>query len=102
VQPVVTQVVRVQQNPSSSSEHLEHGLKHADDSAVMAIRAFGKPAQTVEVTEEFVSTVDKVHDHFGSMLDLVPAHSKAADRIKGQMFRRDPNFPLLGFSCEPN
>jgi len=37
----------------------------------------GKPAQAVEVTEELVSAVNEVHDHFGSMLDLLAAASKA-------------------------
>ena len=44
-------------------DHLEHGLQHADDGAVRAILAFGKSAQAVEVTEEFVSTVNNVDDH---------------------------------------
>ena len=48
-------------------DHLEHGLQHADDRAVRAVFAFGKPAQAVEVTEEFVGAVDEVNDHFGSM-----------------------------------
>ena len=29
--------------------------------------AFGEPGQAVEVTEEFISTVDEVDDHCGSM-----------------------------------
>jgi len=36
----------------------------ADDCAVRAVFAFGKPAQTVEVTEEFVGAVDEMNDHF--------------------------------------
>ena len=45
-------------------DHIEHGLQNADDRAVRAVFAFGKPAQTVEVTEEFVNAVDEVNDHF--------------------------------------
>ena len=48
-------------------DHLEHGLQHADDGAVRAVLAFGKPAQPVEVTEELVGAVDEMDDHFGSM-----------------------------------
>jgi hypothetical protein len=55
-------------NAPSWSEHLEHGLQHADDGAVGAVHAFVESAQAVEVTEEFVSAVDEVNDHFGSML----------------------------------
>ena len=32
-------------------DHLENGLEYADDGAVGAVFALGKPAQTVEVTE---------------------------------------------------
>jgi hypothetical protein len=32
-------------------DHLEHSLQNADDGAVRAVFAFGKPAQAVEVTE---------------------------------------------------
>jgi hypothetical protein len=46
---------------------LEHGLQNTDDGAVGAVFAFGKSAQTVEVTEEFVSAIDEMNDHFGSM-----------------------------------
>jgi hypothetical protein len=49
-------------------DHLENGLQYADDGAVGAVFAFGKPTQPVEVTEEFVSAVDEVNDHFASML----------------------------------
>src|SRR5437868_2106661 len=45
-------------------DHLEHGLEHADDGAVRAVLAFGKPAQAVEVTEELIGAVDEVNDHF--------------------------------------
>ena len=44
-------------------DHLENGLEYADDRAVRTIFAFVKSAQAVEVTEEFVSAVDEVHDH---------------------------------------
>ena len=44
-------------------QHLENGLQHTDDRAVRAVFAFGEPAQSVEVTEEFVSAVDKMDDH---------------------------------------
>ena len=46
-------------------DHLEHGLQHADDSAVRAVLAFVEPAQPVEVTEELVGAVDEVNDHLG-------------------------------------
>src|SRR5213076_1769680 len=46
-------------------DHLEHGLQHADDSAVRAVHAFVEPAQAVEVTEELVGTVNEMDDHFG-------------------------------------
>ena len=49
---------------SPFSHHLENGLQHADDRAVRAVLAFGEPAQAVEVTEEFVSAVDEMDDHF--------------------------------------
>src|SRR6266513_3772615 len=47
-------------------DHLENGLQHADDGAVRAVLAFVEPAQAVEVTEEFVSAVDEVNNHFGN------------------------------------
>ena len=62
-------------------DHLENGLQHADDGAVRAVHAFGESAQAVEVTEEFVSAVDEVHDHFRSMLDLLAAASKAVVQL---------------------
>ena len=49
---------------SPSLDHLENGLQHADDRAVRTVLAFCKPAQAVEVTEEFVGAVDKMDDHF--------------------------------------
>ena len=55
---------------------LEHGLQHADDRAVRAVFAFGKPAQAVEVTEELVSAVDEVNDHFAVNEDFVAAPAK--------------------------
>ncbi len=57
-------------------DQLEHGLQHPDDRAVRAVLPFGKPAQTVEVTEELVSAVDEVNDHSGLMLDRAAARSK--------------------------
>jgi hypothetical protein len=42
------------------------GLQHAHDGTIGAVPASGKPAQTVEVTEELVSAVDEVNDHVGS------------------------------------
>jgi hypothetical protein len=50
---------------ATAFDHLEHGLQHADNRAVRAVFAFGKPVQAVEVTEEFVSAVDEMHVHFG-------------------------------------
>src|SRR5205807_4217040 len=47
-------------------DHLEHRLQHADDGAVGAVHALVEPAQAVKVTEEFVSAVDEVNDHFGN------------------------------------
>jgi hypothetical protein len=48
-------------------------LKNADNCTVGTVDAAwggafyaGEPAQAVEVTEEFVSAVDEMHDHFGS------------------------------------
>ena len=42
--------------------YLENGLQHADDRAVRTVLAFGEPAQAVEVTEEFVGSVDEMDD----------------------------------------
>ncbi len=44
-------------------DHLEDGLQHTYDSAVGAVFAFGEPAQAVEMTEEFVGSVDEIDDH---------------------------------------
>lgn len=46
-------------------DYLENGLQHANDRAVGPVFAFGESAQSVEVTEEFVSAVEEVHDHIG-------------------------------------
>ena len=43
--------------------HVEHALQHADDGTVRAVRAFIEPAQSVEVTEELVCTINEVDDH---------------------------------------
>ena len=43
-------------------------------------RISNEPAQTVEVTEEFVSAVDEVNDHLRSMLDFLAAPSKSVLR----------------------
>jgi hypothetical protein len=67
-QPVMISSCASAANAPSCSEHLEHGLQHADDGAVRAVLVFGEPAQAVEVTEELVGAVDEVHDHLGSML----------------------------------
>src|SRR6266513_2369089 len=61
-------------------DHLENGLQHADDGAVRAVLAFVESAQAVEVTEEFVSAVDEVNDHFGSILDLAPVDDQLERR----------------------
>ena len=45
-------------------------LQHADD-GVRAVDAFVEPAQAVEVTEEFVSTGNDMHNHFGITLDIM-------------------------------
>jgi hypothetical protein len=45
-------------------DHLEDGLQDADNGAVRAVHAFVEPAQPVEMTEEFVSAIDEVNDHF--------------------------------------
>ena len=72
-------------------DHLQNGLQHADDRAVRAVLTFRKPAQAVEVTEELVSAIDEVHDHFWSMLGLVTASLKGVVRVICQMGkRRDP------------
>ena len=47
-------------------DHVEDGLQHADDRAVGTVHAFGEPPQSVEMTEELVSAVDEVNDHFGN------------------------------------
>ena len=47
-------------------QHLKNGLQHADDGAVRTVFAFGKPAQAIEVTKEFVSAVDEMHYHTAS------------------------------------
>jgi hypothetical protein len=47
-----------------SVSHQNFPLQNADDSAVRAVHAFSEPAQAVEVTEELVSAVDEVNDHF--------------------------------------
>ena len=39
-------------------DYLKNGLQHADDSAIGAVLAFGKPAQPVEVAEELVGSVN--------------------------------------------
>ena len=50
-----------------------------------------------EVFYAVYAAFDGVHDYFGSMLNFVPVPSKAIDRIKCQMFRRDPiSFPFIG------
>ena len=83
-------------------DHVEHGLQHADDSAVRAVFAFGESAQAVEVTEEFVSAVDEVNDHFQSMEQLlreirVPFTSQNAPLTQSQRparIRRIPAFRI--------
>jgi hypothetical protein len=44
-------------------DHLEDVLQHADHGTVRAVFAFGKPAQAVEVAEQFVSTVNEMYYH---------------------------------------
>jgi hypothetical protein len=56
---------------------VEHGLQHADDSAVRSVLAFGEPAKPVEMTEQLVGAVDEVHNHFGLTLDLVATLAKS-------------------------
>jgi len=56
-------------------------LHHTNDRAVRPVFAFGKPAQAVEMTKELVGTVYKMYDHFGPMLDLVAAASKAVVQL---------------------
>ena len=47
----------------------------------------GKAAQPVEVTEEFVSAVDEVNDHFGSIFDIMnPAPSPKQCRMRRNLF----------------
>jgi hypothetical protein len=52
-------------------DHLENGLKNADDRAISAVLAFVEPAQAVEMTEELVGTVDEVNDHFVVEVDFL-------------------------------
>ena len=70
-------------------DHLENSLQQANNRAVRAVLAFGEPAQAVEVTEEFVSAVDEVNDHLGSMLDTVAVRSKTVGQGR-QMYTHDP------------
>ena len=44
-------------------QHLENGLQHADHGPIGTVHAFGEPTQSVEVTEEFVSAVNKMNYH---------------------------------------
>src|SRR5438067_6153535 len=44
-------------------QHLKNGLQYANDRAVRAIFAFGKPVQPVKVAKQFVGTVNKIDDH---------------------------------------
>ena len=48
-------------------DHLEHGLQHADDSAVRAVHAFVEPAQPVEMAEELVGPVPQPFDRCAGM-----------------------------------
>ena len=47
-------------------QHLENGLQHANDRAVRAVFAFCKSAQSVKVTKQFVSAVNKMNYHTAS------------------------------------
>ena len=81
-------VVLVGEQNDAQDDHLEHGLQHADNGAVRAVQAFVESAQTVEVTEEFVSAVDEVNDPrkgFASRGRLVGRRNiiiRALDRVK--------------------
>ena len=47
----------------------------------------GKPAQSVEVTEEFVSAVDEVHDHFVVTLDIMESRASPKQfRVRRSLF----------------
>ena len=65
----------------SVSDHLQDGLEHAGDGAEPAVFPVTVALQPVKVTKELVGTVDKVDDHFGSMLDLLAAASKAVVQL---------------------
>ncbi len=83
--------------------YLENGLQYTDNRAVRPIFAFSKTAQPVKVTEQFVSAVDEMNDHFGSMCArkarplmwlIVAAPQRSADDYpeiwaKFAKFRRD-------------
>src|SRR5687768_9764511 len=44
-------------------DHLQQRLQHADHGAERPVLTLGKATQPVEVTEQLVRAVDKVHDH---------------------------------------
>jgi hypothetical protein len=79
-------------------DHLQHRLQHANDGTIRAVFAFCEPAQPVEVTEELVSAVDEVNNHFcGRDRFPCPAHSKGvephpypADRVRRSLLRGRP------------
>jgi len=70
---------------------LENGLQHSDDRPVRGVLAFGEPTQAVEVTEEFISAVDEVNDHFGSMLDTKYAAEQGVIEEHAIKLRLDQN-----------
>src|SRR5262249_1024373 len=72
-------------------DYLENGLQHTDDRAVRTVLALGKPAQAVEVTEQFVGALNEMDDNFSVMLDLVAAGGKAIGTIKCQMLDANPD-----------
>ena len=63
-------------------DHLEDGLKYANNGAVRAVHAFVEPAQAVEVTEELVGAVDKVNDHFGVTLDCMASRASPKQLLR--------------------
>src|SRR5207245_7212828 len=75
-------------------DHLENGLQHADDGAVRAVLAFGKPAQAVEVAKELVGTVSEMDDHFG----LTSANNRMVRPREAKPFTRLTEATVRGSS----
>src|SRR6185503_5224744 len=51
----------------SGFENLQHALQHTDYCAERPILTLGKAAQTVEMSEQLVGTVDEMNDHAAAL-----------------------------------